>query len=109
VLIISLLNIKKEERPVPSTTYTAAPMHPYYSPYYGYYSTMHRTVHTPGYTVKTEKFYLEANFFSVKSKELVWTAQSESVDPENISDFSVQYSETIISSMLDAKLFDRSE
>ena len=109
VLIISLLDKKVEERTVPATTYTE-PMNTYYvTPYYGHYSTVHRTVHTPGHTVKTEKFYLESNFFSVKSKELVWTAQSESIDPENISDFAVQYSETIISEMLDAKLFDRSE
>ena len=107
VLIISLLNKKEEEQTVPSRTYTE-PMHSYYTPYYGYYSTVHRTVHTPGYTVKTEKYYLESNFFSVKSKELVWTAQSESIDPENISDFAVQYSETIISEMLRDKLFDRS-
>jgi len=45
----------------------------------------------------------------VKSKELVWTAQSESIDPENISDFAVQYSETIISAMLHAKLFDQNK
>jgi len=113
VLIISLLDVKKEETAVPATTYTTyttGPMHPYYhAPYYGYYSTAHRTVHTPEHTVKTEKFYLESNFFSVKSKELVWTAQSESIDPENISDFAVQYSEAIISEMLDAKLFDRSK
>ena len=109
VLIISLLDIKEEQRVVPSRTYTE-PMYPYYhTPYYGYYSTAHRTVHTPGYTVKTEKVYLESNFYSVKSKELVWTAQSESIDPENISDFAVQYSETIISAMLHANLFDRSK
>jgi len=109
VLIVSLLDIKEEQRVVPSRTYTE-PMHPYYrTPYYGHYSTAHRTVHTPGYTVNTEKVYLESNFYSVKSKELVWTAQSESIDPENISDFAVQYSETIISEMLQAKLFDRSK
>jgi len=106
VLIISLLDIKEEQRVVPSRTYTE-PVYPYYNtPYYGYYSTAHRTVHTPGYTVKTEKVYLESNFYSVKSKELVWTAQSESIDPENISDFAVEYSETIVNSMLNAKLFD---
>ena len=110
VLIISLLDVKKEETAVPATTYTTGPMHPYYhAPYYGYYSTAHRTVHTPEHTVKTEKFYLESNFFSVKSKELVWTAQSESIDPENISDFAVQYSEAIISEMLGDKLFDRNK
>jgi hypothetical protein len=110
VLIISLLDIKKEERAVPATSYTSGPRYPYYhTPYYGYYSTTHRTVHTPGYTVETEKFYLESNFYSVKSKELAWTLQSESIDPENISDFAVQYSETIVSSMLNANLFDRSK
>jgi hypothetical protein len=110
VLVLSLLNKKEEERAVPSTTYTTAPMYPYYhTPYYGYYSTTHRTVHKPGHTVKTKKFYLESNFYSVKSKELVWTAQSESIDPENISNFAVQYSKTIISAMLHAKLFDRSK
>jgi hypothetical protein len=107
VLIISLLDKKEEEQVVPSTSYTTGPMHPYYhAPYYGYYSMAHRTVHTPERTIKTEKFYLESNFFSVKSKELVWTAQSESIDPENISDFAVEYSETIVNSMLNAKLFD---
>jgi hypothetical protein len=45
----------------------------------------------------------------VKSKELVWTAQSETIDPENISDFADQYSETIIGEMLGAKLFDQNE
>ena len=110
VLIISLLDKKEEEQVVPSTSYTTGPMNPYYhAPYYGYYSMAHRTVHTPERTIKTEKFYLESNFFSVKSKELVWTAQSESIDPENISDFAVEYSEAIISEMLEAKLFDRSE
>ncbi len=109
VLIVSLLDIKEEQRHVSSRTYME-PMYPYYhTPYYGYYSTAHTTVHRPGYTVKTEKVYLESNFYSVKSKELVWTAQSESIDPENISDFAVQYSETIISAMLHAKLFDRSK
>ena len=105
VLIISLLAKKEEEQVVPSTSYTTGPMYPY-APYYGYYSTAHRTVHTPERTVKTEKYYLESNFFSVKSKELVWTAQSESIDPKNISEFAVQYSETIVNSMLNAKLFN---
>ncbi|MBW1768286.1 MAG: hypothetical protein JRJ65_14720 [Deltaproteobacteria bacterium] len=110
VLIISLLDIKREEKAVPATSYTTGPRYPYYrTPYYGHYSTMHRTVHTPGHTVRTKKFYLESNFYSVKSKELAWTLQSESINPENISDFAVQYSETIVSSMLDAKLFDRSK
>jgi hypothetical protein len=107
VLIISLLDKKEEERVVPSTSYTTGPAYPYYhAPYYGYYSMAHRTVHTPKHTVKTKKFYLESNFFSVKSKELVWTAQSETIDPENISEFAVQYSEAIVGEMLDAKLFD---
>jgi hypothetical protein len=110
VLIISLLDIKREEKAVPATSYTTGPRYPYYrTPYYGHYSNMHRTVHTPGRTIRTKKFYLESNFYSVKSKGLVWTAQSETIDPKNISDFAVQYSETITSSMLDAKLFDRSE
>ena len=110
VLIISLLDKKEEEQVVPSTSYTTEPAHPYYyAPYYGYYSMAHRTVHTPERTIKTEKFYLESNFFSVKSKELVWTAQSESIDPKNISEFAVQYSKTIVNSMLNAKLFDKSK
>ena len=45
----------------------------------------------------------------MKSKELAWAAQSEPIDPENISDFAVQYSETIVREILQAKLFDRSK
>lgn len=119
VLVVSLLRIKKEQKSVPARTYTEPaygglypydPMYPYYDmPFYGYYSTAYRTVHKPGYTVETEKVYLESNFYSVKNKELVWTAQSESVDPGHISEFAAQYSETIVNAMLYAKLFDRSK
>ena len=123
LLVVSLLDIKEEQNYVPGHTYTE-PVHsyhnhpavyynsryPYYNTsYYGYYSTAYRTVHEPGYYVNTKKIYLETNFYSVEMEGLVWTAQSESIDPNNVGELSIQYAEIVVSAMLQDELFDLSE
>ena len=122
VIIVSLLDITEEQNYVQGQTYTE-PTHSYYNnpsvyynsrypyyntSYYGYYSASYRTVHEPGYYVNTTKVYLETNFYSVEMEGLIWTAQSESIDPSNVGELSIQYAETVVSAMLQDELFDLS-
>ena len=112
IFIISLADIKEEERYVPPTTYTEPVRtynnqpsyhhtdYPYYNTgYYNYYSTQYRTVTEPGYTINTTYVYLETNFYNVEKNMLVWTAQSESIDPTSASKLSDQYTKVIVRAM----------
>lgn len=57
-----------------------------YGGYYGYYGTTYAEVHTPGYFETSTTLKVETNLYSVATDELVWTGQSETVDPDSIED-----------------------
>lgn len=119
IFIITLADVKEEERYVPPTTHTEPVAtynnHPAYyndsysyynTGYYNYYSTQYRTVTEPGYTVNTTYVYLETNFYNVEKDILVWTAQSESVDPSNVGNLSAAYTKVIVSAIKQDSAFD---
>lgn len=55
--------------------------------FYGLYVTSFTEVHRPGYFDTSKTFRLETNLYAVAaSKELVWTAQSETLDPKSVPD-----------------------
>jgi hypothetical protein len=43
-------------------------------------------VHEPGYFDTSTTLKLETNLYSVATNELVWTGQSETIDPDSIED-----------------------
>ena len=57
-----------------------------YGGYYGFYGTTYAAVHTPGYFDTNTTLTLESNLYSVATNELVWTGQSETIDPNSIED-----------------------
>ncbi len=55
--------------------------------FYGLYVTSFTEVHRPGYFDTSKTFRLETNLYAVgASKDLVWTAQSETLDPKSVPD-----------------------
>lgn len=58
---------------------------PYYRDYYTYYQTVQTTVTEPGYYENQTTLYLESNFYRVSDATLVWSGQSEVVDPSSLS------------------------
>ena len=58
---------------------------PYYSDYYTYYQTVQTTVTEPGYYENQTTLYLESNFYRVSDATLVWSGQTEVVDPSSLS------------------------
>jgi len=95
VLITRVLSVDKSQEYTPPKTYNnpqtryypASPGWGYgYGGYYGFYGTTFAEVHEPGYFDTSTTLRLESNLYSVATNELVWTGQSETIDPQSIDD-----------------------
>jgi hypothetical protein len=97
VVTFVVKDIREETRYVPGTATSYAPAgYGYYGQYYGYYSHYSTTVYTPGYYTTDKTFFLESNFYDVETESMLWSVQSESVNPSNISSFSKQYVHVLV-------------
>ncbi|MGB8330631.1 MAG: hypothetical protein WCE62_10935 [Polyangiales bacterium] len=92
LLITQVLSVDENKEYVPGSTHTVAPRnfgyyggYGYYG-YYGYYSGSYASVHDPGYFKTDTTFRLETNLYSVATGGLVWSGQSDTVDPESVAD-----------------------
>lgn len=100
LLTVALLDAKEETYYVPGTTrYAPYPAYPYYGSWYGYYNFYAPTVYEPGYYAQSTNFFLETNLYDVDDAELVWSAQSKTIDPTSFSSFAKSYSGSIVKQM----------
>lgn len=83
VLITRVLGVNQNQQYVPPSTYTVPTSH--YG-YYGYYGNSYTVVHQPGYYKTNTTFRLETNLYSVANGDLVWSGQSDTLNPESIND-----------------------
>jgi hypothetical protein len=74
----------------------------YYTPYYynvgfyDYYSGFSNYYYTPGYYTGSVQIFLEANFFDFETGELLWSAQTKTVDVSDIQKMAVQFADVIV-------------
>ncbi|MBW2211337.1 MAG: hypothetical protein JRG67_09865 [Deltaproteobacteria bacterium] len=85
VLISRLLSVDQSQQYVPPSTYTVPTSYHGYG-YYGYYGSSYAVVHEPGYFKTNTVFRLETNLYSVANSDLVWSGQSETLNPESLTD-----------------------
>jgi hypothetical protein len=85
VLISQLLGVDQNEEYVPPSSYTVPTTHYGYG-YYGYYGASYTTVHQPGYFKTNTTFRVETNLYSVASSDLVWSGQSDTLNPESLTE-----------------------
>ncbi|MGB5705069.1 MAG: hypothetical protein WBM48_19760 [Polyangiales bacterium] len=85
VLITRLLGVNQNKEYVPPSTHTV-PTSYYGRGYYGYYGTSYAVVHDPGYYKTNTTFRVETNLYSVATGDLVWSGQSETLNPESLND-----------------------
>ena len=94
LLTVALLDVKDETYYVPGTTsYAPYPSYGSWGGFYGYYGP---TMYDPGHYAQSTNFFLVTNLYDVKSSELVWSGQSKTVDPSNLTNFAKSYSGTVI-------------
>ena len=85
VLITRLMSVDQNQEYVPPSTHTV-PTTYYGHGYYGYYGASYATVHEPGYFKTNTTFRLETNLYAVANGGLVWSGQSETLNPESLTD-----------------------
>lgn len=83
VTVTRLLGISKESEYVPGTSYYV-PAPAYYG-FYPYYYNSYAMVSTPGYIREYKVATVETNVYSVKNERLVWSGQSQTVDPASVN------------------------
>ncbi|MEO8665529.1 MAG: hypothetical protein ABI462_08520 [Ignavibacteria bacterium] len=93
VFVISVMDVKESEHYVPGSTYYS-PSSGYY-PFYNYYWGTYNVTHTPGYITKSTNYFLSSNFYDLSDEQLLWSGQSETFNPQSLSDFSKSYAEAV--------------
>ncbi len=92
VFTIALLDKSRQRQYQPGTIYP--------SPFWGYYSYMYGQVYSPGYTTVTTRFFWESNLYDVRTKALLYSAQSETYNPSSASNMARDNSKTIVKNMI---------
>ena len=57
-----------------------------YNGYYNYYYQTYQTVNEPGYEEQALTIVLESNLYAVAGEKLLWSATSETFDPQSTDD-----------------------
>jgi len=99
IVTFAVLDQKEQTRYVPGTTSYAPAGYGMYDPYYGYYSHYQPTVYSPGYYTTDKVYFVESNFYDVESESMIWSVQSEAVNPSNVKSFSKQYVHNLLTSL----------
>jgi hypothetical protein len=106
-IVLSLLDKKEKTEYVPGQTYYQPNYYssygygPYsYHGFYNYSYSTYNVVNTPGYYVEKTNFYIESRLFDLKTNELLWAAQSETLNPSNMKDFSSSLSKAVVDNIV---------
>ncbi|HMT28041.1 MAG TPA: hypothetical protein PKD91_02055 [Bacteroidia bacterium] len=90
-----LVDQQSQTKYVPGSVY--APMsYGYYGDFYNYYNYYTPVVYNPGYYETNKTYFLESNLYDVATGELMWSVQSQAINPSDIQNFSKQYAYLLV-------------
>lgn len=98
VITIVLLDKSKEQYYVPAQRQNL-PRSVYYRRFGGYYTTIYDRIYTPGYYVTDTKYFWESNLYDMTTKDLVYSVQTESFDPNSSESLGHEYGKLIVENM----------
>jgi hypothetical protein len=102
ILTISLIDSDTETRYVPgATSYAPYPAYRFYGNFWGYYSHWSPQFYSPGYYSEDKVYYIETNLYDAETEELIWSAQSQTYNPENLSGFSRDFGKEIVQRLIE--------
>lgn len=100
ILTIALLNEHTEERYVPgSDPYDPMPRFGYTPDFWGYYSDRHPVLNTPGYYQDEMVYFLEINLYDARKEELMWSAQSQTYSPGDLTSAARDFAGVLVDKM----------
>jgi hypothetical protein len=91
VLTIVLLDKEKEQQ------YVAAN---YRNSFIGYRYEMYQRIFEPGYYVTNTKYFWESNLYNLKTKQLIYSVQTQSFNPDDRETLAHEYGKLIVKDML---------
>lgn len=103
VLTIVLLDKSKERYYVPGRIYYS-PYTMYQRGFWRYYTMMNERIYSPGYYEESTRYFWESNLFDVLSKQLVYSAQTESFDPASAEMLGHEYGQIILKNLIKEKV-----
>ena len=57
---------------------------------------------TPGYYVQNLNYVVTTSFYNVANEQLIWSAQSVTMDPSSLADFSASYGSALVKSFIES-------
>lgn len=103
IITIVLLD-KSKERDYVSGHVIYTPYVVYYNRFWNYYNTIYGRIYTPGYYVTNTEYFWESNLYDVASKQLIYSVQTKSFNPDNSESLAHQYGQLIINNMIKEKV-----
>ena len=102
VLVTHLIGVEKKDVYVPPISHPV----PYGSRYQfeNYYRSVIDYVHVPGYTTQQEYVTLESNLFDARTEKMIWSATSETFEPNSIKEVIDSLSKVVIKSLREYQL-----
>ncbi len=101
ILTMTLINKDSQQRYVPGgTVYMPYRYYGRFGGFYNYYNFMYPIVFDPGYYVTDKRYFLESNLYDVATEKLIWSAQSETVNPGSIDNFVRDYPKAVVAQMV---------
>jgi hypothetical protein len=94
VITIVLLDKEKEKYYAPGRVYYS-PYTIYHRRFWGYYTTMYDRIYEPGYYSENTNYFWESNFFDAKTKELIYSVQTKSFNPNSSNALANEYGKLI--------------
>jgi hypothetical protein len=103
ILLVSLLNKQKEKYYVPGRM-QQTPYADYYDRFPRHYDVMMERIVTPGYYSFDTRYFWECSFYEARSGKLLYSAISESFDPQSLESLAHQFGSRMVSDMVKEKV-----
>jgi|SRR5690606_12532122 len=98
ILTIALIDKETESRYVPgSYSYAPMPRFRYYGTFWGYYTNWYPMMMDPGYYQEDKVYFIETNLYDANTQQLLWSAQSQSYNPQSLPGFAKEFSKVVVS------------
>jgi hypothetical protein len=101
-MTINLLDASKEEKYVQGVSVSFNSPYAYSGDYgfYDYYTYAYSTTYSSGHYETSTTYTLQMNMFDIESEQMIWTAQSETIDPQSIKKGSAEFSRIVLDELL---------
>ncbi len=105
ITVSRVLGLSKQLEYVPGTAYYVPA--PVYHGFYPYYYSAYAVSATPGYIREYKVATVETNVYSPKSERLVWSGQSQTVDPSSLGSAIDDFAAVCVREMANSGIFGK--